>query len=138
MIRGLLEAGAIGLVTTHDLALAQLAGALAPRAANVHFEDHLENGRMTFDYRVRDGVVRKSNALALMRSVGLRVEGRSPGRRSGQGPRGAAGVPRGESGAGGSGPEGGLGTAVRIPLTLRPRCDTSPSRLPPPCRNAHR
>ena len=45
----------------------------APRAVNVHFVDHLEDGRMIFDYRIRPGVVRKSNALALMRAVGLEV-----------------------------------------------------------------
>ena len=52
-------AAPIGLVTTHDLSLATIADALAPRAANVHFEDHLENGRMTFDYRLRPGVVQQ-------------------------------------------------------------------------------
>jgi DNA mismatch repair ATPase MutS len=60
-------------VTTHDLALAAIADELAPRAANVHFEDHMENGRMAFDYRLRPGVVHRSNALALMRAVGLEV-----------------------------------------------------------------
>ena len=73
LVRGLVERGAIGLVTTHDLALAQVAEALAPRAANVHFEDRFENGQMKFDYRLHPGVVSKSNALELMRSVGLEV-----------------------------------------------------------------
>jgi hypothetical protein len=73
VVRGLVERGAIGLVTTHDLSLADIAESLAPRAANVHFEDHLENGEMRFDYRMRPGVVKKSNALALMRAVGLEV-----------------------------------------------------------------
>jgi DNA mismatch repair ATPase MutS len=73
VVRGLITRGAIGLVTTHDLALAKVAEALTPQARNVHFEDHLENGRMIFDYRLHDGVVRKSNALALMRAVGLEV-----------------------------------------------------------------
>jgi DNA mismatch repair ATPase MutS len=73
VIRGLIKQKAIGLVTTHDLALAKVADVLAPLAANVHFEDHLENGRMTFDYRLREGVVVKSNALELMRAVGLNV-----------------------------------------------------------------
>ena len=73
VIRGLVERGAIGLVTTHDLVLARIADELAPRAANVHFEDHLENGRITFDYLLRPGVVQRSNALELMRSVGLEV-----------------------------------------------------------------
>jgi hypothetical protein len=73
VVRGLMERGAIGLVTTHDLALARIADELAPRAANVHFEDRLEEGTMTFDYRLRPGVVQRSNALELMRSVGLEV-----------------------------------------------------------------
>jgi hypothetical protein len=73
IVRGLVERGAIGLVTTHDLALAQVVEGLAPRAANVHFEDQFENGRMTFDYRLHAGIVEKSNALELMRSVGLEV-----------------------------------------------------------------
>lgn len=73
VVRGLVARGAIGLVTTHDLSLSTIADALAPRAANVHFEDHLENGQMTFDYRLRTGVVQKSNALELMRAVGLEV-----------------------------------------------------------------
>jgi hypothetical protein len=73
VVRGLVERGAIGLVTTHDLALARIADALAPRVANVHFEDHLEDGKIAFDYRIRPGVVEKSNALELMRAVGLPV-----------------------------------------------------------------
>ncbi len=73
VVRGLVERGAIGLVTTHDLALARIADELAPRAKNVHFVDHLEDGRIAFDYTLREGVVEKSNALALMREVGLEV-----------------------------------------------------------------
>ena len=73
IVRGLVERGAVGLVSTHDLALAQIAESLAPRAANVHFEDHIEEGRVVFDYRMRPGVVTKSNALELMRSVGIEV-----------------------------------------------------------------
>ncbi len=65
--------GAIGLLTTHDLALAHIAEVLAPAAANVHFEDQLEDGHITFDYRLRPGIADKSNALELMRSVGLEV-----------------------------------------------------------------
>jgi DNA mismatch repair ATPase MutS len=73
VVRRLVESGSIGLVTTHDLALARIADSLGERAANVHFEDHLEEGRMVFDYRMQPGIVRKSNALALMRAVGLEV-----------------------------------------------------------------
>jgi DNA mismatch repair ATPase MutS len=73
VVRSLVNYGAIGLVTTHDLALTHIVDLLAPRAANVHFEDHFENGNITFDYRMRPDVVQKSNALALMRAVGLEV-----------------------------------------------------------------
>lgn len=73
IVRELLARGAIGLVTTHDLALAKIADELAPRVQNVHFEDYLEDGEVRFDYRLRPGVVTKSNALDLMRAIGLEV-----------------------------------------------------------------
>jgi hypothetical protein len=73
ILGALVGQGAIGLATTHDLALTQL-GALGDGVLrNMHFEDHMENGQMRFDYRLRDGVVTKSNGLELMRAVGLRV-----------------------------------------------------------------
>ncbi len=71
VVRELVASGALGLITTHDLALASIAGGAHGR--NVHFQDHLENGKMTFDYRIQPGVVTKSNALELMRMVGLKV-----------------------------------------------------------------
>jgi len=71
VVSGLVQRGAIGLVTTHDLSLSEVAHDPAVGAANVHFEDRLEDGQMRFDYRVRPGVVRTSNALALMRTLGL-------------------------------------------------------------------
>jgi len=73
IVKGLIDRSAIGLVTTHDLALAKVADSLSPRAENVHFEDNMVDGKMVFDYRMRPGVVNKSNALALMRAVGLDV-----------------------------------------------------------------
>jgi len=73
--RNLVQRGALGLITTHDLALARIAEEIQPPGANYHFEDQLLNGKMSFDYRLRPGVVQKSNALELMRSVGLDVTG---------------------------------------------------------------
>jgi hypothetical protein len=73
MARSLVERGAIGLVTTHDLALAKIAEGLGPRAANAHFQYRLEDGKLFFDYRLQPGVVETSNALNLMRSIGLDV-----------------------------------------------------------------
>ena len=73
VVRSLVKRGAIGLVTTHDLALTRIADDLEERASNVHFEDRLENGKMIFDYRMQPGVVQRSNALELMRAVGIEV-----------------------------------------------------------------
>jgi DNA mismatch repair ATPase MutS len=73
ILHGLLDRGAIGLATTHDLALTGMVESVADRAANVHFEDRFDNGALTFDYRLKPGVVRSSNAIALMRAVGLDV-----------------------------------------------------------------
>ena len=73
LVKGLVERGGIGLVTTHDLVLAKMVDQLGPRAANFHFEDHLEDGQLRFDYKLIPGVVHTSNALKLMRSIGLEV-----------------------------------------------------------------
>ena len=61
------------MVTTHDLALTELADQPGARGANVHFVDDFADGAMTFDYRVWPGVVTQTNALALMRAIGLDV-----------------------------------------------------------------
>jgi hypothetical protein len=73
IVRSLVDRGAIGMITTHDLALAHIADDLPGRAMNVHFADTLENGRLHFDYQLMPGIVERSNALDLMRSVGLEV-----------------------------------------------------------------
>ena len=73
LLAALVERGAVGLVSTHDLALSEAVAPLGARAAEVHFEDRLEGGRLVFDYVMRPGVVRRSNAVDLMRAVGLPV-----------------------------------------------------------------
>jgi hypothetical protein len=73
IVRTLVDAGAIGFITTHDLALTELPSRLGAAAVNKHFADRIEDGRIVFDYRMRPGVVEHSNALALMRAVGLDV-----------------------------------------------------------------
>ena len=72
VIRSLVDRNAIGMVTTHDLALTEI-GTSIPGTENVHFADTLKDGEMTFDYNLRPGVVKKSNAIELMRLVGLDV-----------------------------------------------------------------
>jgi MutS domain V len=73
VLRGLLERGAIGIVTTHDLALTELEGLPEGAVKNMHFQDDLENGIMRFSFKLRAGVITKSNGLELMRSIGLKV-----------------------------------------------------------------
>jgi hypothetical protein len=73
LVRRLCEGGAIGLCTTHDLALSRIVDELGQAAANVHFEDVISEGKITFDYKMRPGVVTRGNALALMKLVGLPV-----------------------------------------------------------------
>lgn len=73
VVQKLMERDAVGLVTTHDLALTQIPASIGPRALNFHFEDRLENSELKFDYKLRPGVVQTSNALQLMRSIGLEV-----------------------------------------------------------------
>lgn len=73
IVRAFAARGAIGLISTHDLALTDISGLQQGALRNVHFQDELRNGRMLFDFELRDGVVTKSNALELMRSIGLEV-----------------------------------------------------------------
>ncbi len=77
VVRRLAERNAVGAVSTHDLALAALEDELPNRVRNVHFREQVEKvdgvETMTFDYELRPGVVTSSNALRLMRIVGLDV-----------------------------------------------------------------
>lgn len=74
VLRLLLGTGAIGAVTTHDLSLAVLADEPGAHVVNVHFRDHLEAGKMVFDYRLRQGVVDTTNALRVLRLAGVPVD----------------------------------------------------------------
>ena len=72
--RLLLDAGAIGVMTTHDLGLAG-EPPLDRAARLVHFTEIVdEHGRMTFDYRLRPGLATSRNALRLMRLIGLDLQ----------------------------------------------------------------
>jgi hypothetical protein len=77
--RALVGAGAIGLLTTHDLALTGVTELVGERARNVHFADRLDGGAVTFDYTMRPGVVPHGNALALLRAAGIDVPVIAPG-----------------------------------------------------------
>jgi hypothetical protein len=73
VVKTMLARRAIGMVTTHDLSLTEIAAIFPGRVRNVHLQDHVENGKMTFDYKLREGIITHSNALELMRLIGLDV-----------------------------------------------------------------
>ncbi|MBM4375644.1 MAG: DNA mismatch repair protein MutS [Deltaproteobacteria bacterium] len=73
VVRHLVDRGAIGAVSSHDLGLVALEGETAGEVVNVHFQEHVADGTMGFDYRMRPGPVATSNALRLMRQVGIDV-----------------------------------------------------------------
>ena len=73
VVRTMVGRGAIGMVTTHDLSLTEIAALFPGQVRNVHLQDKVEGGQMSFDYKLRDGVITHSNALELMRMIGLDV-----------------------------------------------------------------
>ena len=84
IVRELVACGAMGAVSTHDLALGEMEAELPGAVVNVHFEEQVSGDTMTFDYVLRPGVVHSSNALRIMRMVGIdvvTVEGGSRGLR---------------------------------------------------------
>ena len=79
VLRHLLEHGAMGAISTHDVGLLDLGAQLDALVDKVHFEEQVsesENGKsaMSFDYQLKPGVVRSTNALRLMRRVGIDVD----------------------------------------------------------------
>jgi hypothetical protein len=73
VVHALLDSGAIGLISTHDLALTNMGEQRDPRLHNVHLQDEIEDGKMKFDFKLQEGVVTKSNGVELMRLIGLKV-----------------------------------------------------------------
>ena len=73
LLKGLLHRSAIGVVTTHDLALTEIADSSQGHIRNLHFEDQVKDGKMHFDYKLREGIIAKSNALELMRLMGFEL-----------------------------------------------------------------
>lgn len=73
VVRAFVAQGAIGIVSTHDLALTDIDVAGHGGLGNKHFQDHLDQGQIKFDFILRDGPVTKSNGVELMRSIGLEV-----------------------------------------------------------------
>lgn len=73
VVCALVDSGAIGLISTHDLALTNIGTLADGRLHNVHLQDEIADGKMRFDFKLHDGVVTKSNGIELMRLIGLKV-----------------------------------------------------------------
>jgi hypothetical protein len=73
VVRELIDSGAIGIISTHDLALTDMKHTGESHLKNMHLQDEIQNGKMRFDFKLRDGVVTKSNGVELMRLIGLKV-----------------------------------------------------------------
>ncbi len=71
VLRALIRNGAIGALSTHDLALAELAEVPELGGLNVHMASPVEDDPLAFDYLLKPGVNRTTNALAIVRMLGL-------------------------------------------------------------------
>lgn len=73
VIEHLIAHHASGLLTTHDLALTGIVSYHGDSAENVHFTDAFEDGKMTFDYKLRPGVVNRANAREILGLLGIPI-----------------------------------------------------------------
>jgi DNA mismatch repair ATPase MutS len=73
VVKTLVSRGAIGALSTHDLALTEIASSQGMHGINVHMGSREERDPMDFDYRLKPGVTREANALAIARMAGVPV-----------------------------------------------------------------
>jgi hypothetical protein len=78
LIKQLTGAGAIGMVTTHDLALTEMVAESDGRARNVHFKEHYADGEMRFDHQMLPGVLTRTNGINVMVALGLLPKSPNP------------------------------------------------------------
>ncbi len=71
-IQALAGRAGVGLIATHDLELIYLADEI-PGISNYHFTDDVRDGRMVFDFQLRNGPSPSTNALKIMRMEGLPI-----------------------------------------------------------------
>jgi DNA mismatch repair ATPase MutS len=73
----LIEHGSIGALSTHDLTLTEMAASVELHAVNVHMASPNAADPLAFDYRLKPGVNESSNALAIVRMMGIEIQGES-------------------------------------------------------------
>ncbi|PCK07452.1 MAG: hypothetical protein COA42_14225 [Alteromonadaceae bacterium] len=73
VIDALMKANAIAVISTHDLAISELESTYSESFRNIHFSDTIDKNGMSFDYSIKEGVASSTNALHLMRLVGIEI-----------------------------------------------------------------
>jgi DNA mismatch repair ATPase MutS len=73
VVRTLVSRGAVGALSTHDLALTEIAESAGLAGVNVHMGSKDGRDPMEFDYRLKPGVTTETNALAIARLAGVPV-----------------------------------------------------------------
>jgi DNA mismatch repair ATPase MutS len=73
VVRTLINRGAIGVLSTHDLALTEIAIADGMSGVNMHTASRNEGDPMDFDYRLKPGITTETNALTIARMAGVPV-----------------------------------------------------------------
>jgi len=71
LLEKLLGYGATGLIATHDLALGEREKTHPENISNKSFEVVIENDKLVFDYKLKDGIARQMNATFLMKKMGI-------------------------------------------------------------------
>lgn len=74
LIKQLLKAGAVGLVSTHDLELSELEKETCGKIKNYHFREYYQEGKIHFDYMLRSGISTTRNALYLIKMAGIETD----------------------------------------------------------------
>ncbi len=73
LIRQLIEQRAEGMVATHDLGLTKLEKDFPGKIWNFHFDGYIKGDKLLFDYLLKKGICSSSNALELMKKIGIKV-----------------------------------------------------------------
>ncbi|MGF6845085.1 hypothetical protein QFZ51_000320 [Chitinophaga sp. W3I9] len=69
LIEHFLQYNCLGMIATHDLELGQLESAYPHQIRNYCFESTIQDNRLFFDYRIREGIARNKNATFLMKQM---------------------------------------------------------------------
>ena len=71
IVRALVDGGALGVLSTHDLALTELPGAIGTGAVNMHMSSRKGGGALEFDYLLKPGITLEANAQEIAKMAGV-------------------------------------------------------------------